>query len=136
MEKKITLYYDFQGWPVNIMSLKDILINLGFKEENGQLSISSDDEMLNAYPCLLEDDGMAYGVNPKFVTSVGDEYYDIDVKSLDIIDTKPDLLELKACKTEKRIDVFNLFIDGEASDKYLDNFVKNYNGEEEKENNA
>lgn len=66
--KKDTLVgYDFQGWPICQMNLKEILIGLGAREENNQLVFDLDDPTLEAYPRLFEDDGMGYGIDEQCI---------------------------------------------------------------------
>lgn len=69
---------DFQGWPVNAMTLREIIDKLGITYilDNGDKIIRSDRKhLLDAYPVILEDDGMGYGVNPRYVTSVDENVY-------------------------------------------------------------
>jgi len=70
---------DFQGWPINIMTLKEILLKLGFEEDDKTITLikgESSNEMLDSYPLLLEDDGMGYGVRPMFITEVNRLIYE------------------------------------------------------------
>lgn len=76
---------DFQGWPIYKLTLRDILKKLGFKDINGILYIKDDDEKLDRFVVTLNDDGMGYGVNEQYVTSVDsvssdkkDQYFFID----------------------------------------------------------
>lgn len=71
--------YDFQGWPVRKMTFREILLALGGKEENGKIIFdpTGQDSLLDTYPRTLEDDGMAYGVNPQYITEV--EIYEGEV---------------------------------------------------------
>ena len=64
--------YDFQGWPVRKMTLREILLALGGKENEGQIVFNMDDVNMffDAYPRTMEDDGMAYGINPQYITLV------------------------------------------------------------------
>ena len=62
--------YDFQGWPVYKMNIRSILKSLGFECEGGKWIIDDADPTLDIYPCVLEDDGMGYGVNEQCITSV------------------------------------------------------------------
>lgn len=119
----IHLCYDFQGWPCSIMNLKEILLDLGFEEKDGKISISSDNAILKAYPCLMEDDGMAYGINPKYVTCVDKNIYDTKIKGLET-DIDEETKSYVTYKTENQINIFNLFIDGEASDEYLEQMTE------------
>lgn len=64
---------DFEGWPIEAMTLREILERLGFTEENGVLEISRDNEILDSYPRLLVDDGMGYGVDQSFITEISNE---------------------------------------------------------------
>lgn len=61
--------FDFQGWPNYKMNLREILQSLGAVEKDGVIGFNTDDKVLDIYPVTLEDDGMAYGVNEKFVTT-------------------------------------------------------------------
>ncbi len=66
---------DFQGWPINKLTLKEILQEMGAIKVrdikgNDILGFNANDSVLNSYPRTLEDDGMGYGVNEKFITSV------------------------------------------------------------------
>ena len=115
------LVYDFQGWPVNGLTLREILLDItGFKEEDGKISIDSNNPILDAYPRILEDDGMGYGVSPKLVSEADPEIYEEEIDVLDIPDITKDaeelLKELEAepvitePKTHKEtIKVFNLW---------------------------
>lgn len=85
---------DFQGWPINILTLREILHKLGFEEDSKTIYLIKSEysnELLASYPMTLEDDGMAYGIKPMFITEVDNETY------------KDDGSKLK---------VFNLFRDG------------------------
>lgn len=70
---------DFEGWPVYKHSLRSILLDLGFNEieHDGKkyLSIEVTDKLLDAYPITLEDDGMGYGINKKYITEASKEIY-------------------------------------------------------------
>lgn len=67
---------DFQGWPINALTLREILEQLGFEEDvqTGKFSIANK-ELLDAYPLDLEDDGMAYGIRPMFIIEADREVY-------------------------------------------------------------
>lgn len=102
---------DFQGWPVKAMCLEDILRQLGFKETEEGFSIKKSNPLLSAYPRLLIDDGMGYGIDPQFITEVDTETYDDSVNAIDFV--KNDDSELgydEVVKTET-INVFNVFRD-------------------------
>lgn len=82
---------DFQGWPINALTLREILQRLGFIEYlPGEFTIGNL-ELLDSYPLTLEDDGMAYGIKLMFITEVDNEIYKND---------------------ESNLNVFNLFRDG------------------------
>ena len=70
---------DFQGWPINAMTLREIIKKLGitYTLDNGDEIIRSDRKhLLDAYPIILEDDGMGYGVNPQYITIVDTNVYE------------------------------------------------------------
>ena len=79
---------DFQGWPIEAMTLREIIKKLGitYTLDNGDEIIRSDRKhLLDAYPVILEDDGMGYGVNPRYITSVDNNVYqneDLEVFNL------------------------------------------------------
>ena len=62
------MYYDFQGWPVYKKTLREVLEGLGATVENGVIGFKTDNPVLDIYPRVLHDDGMAYGVDPRFIT--------------------------------------------------------------------
>lgn len=70
-----TISYDFQGWPMNAMTLLEILEKLGFKKEGNKVVGEISEDLLNAYPVLLEDDGMGYGVNQQYIIEVDNNIY-------------------------------------------------------------
>ena len=75
---------DFQGWPVNVLTLREILHKLGFIEYlPGEFTIGNL-ELLDSYPLTLEDDGMAYGIKPMFITEVDNEIYEDDNSNLNV----------------------------------------------------
>lgn len=100
---------DFQGWPVNALTLKEILKNLGFKEEDGKIFIDNENPILKAYPLLLEDDGMAYGVNPMFAIEVGKDIYEKKIKTIDYEIGEDPKLDIKRIVKDETINVFNIF---------------------------
>jgi len=59
--------YDFQGWPNYKMTLREILKSLGANVDNGVIGFKEKDPILDIYPKILEDDGMGYGVNERYV---------------------------------------------------------------------
>lgn len=91
-------------WPVYALTLRELLTEIGFEISECEDKIDFvcghlDRNLLDAYPMLLEDDGMGYGVNEKFITdSIStDVYYNENVKE----------------------DVFNVFIDKKSD--FVDN---------------
>lgn len=75
---------DFQGWPINALTLREILQRLGFIEYlPGEFTIGNL-ELLDSYPLTLEDDGMAYGIKPMFITEVDNEIYEDEVSHLNV----------------------------------------------------
>ena len=75
----IEITRDFQGWPVYMITLKDILQQLHFKEDDEKFYIEKSNQLLNAYPRTLEDDGMAYGINEEYITEVDSEMYETKI---------------------------------------------------------
>ena len=63
-------------WPINAMNLKEILENLEFENDGEKLFIKLDNPILKAYPVLLEDDGMGYGINEQFISEVDSTLYE------------------------------------------------------------
>ena len=50
------------------MTTRQILVSLGAVEQDGVVGFKSDDKTLDIYPTILEDDGMGYGVDAKYIT--------------------------------------------------------------------
>ena len=96
---------DFQGWPIYALTLKEILKQLGFTDTGDGYFIEKGNEILNAYPRLLEDDGMGYGIDSGFITLAEKDVYDFDRES-----TRQEerVKRYEAMNGEK---VFNLFIE-------------------------
>ena len=61
---------DFQGWPVYALTLKEILQELGAVEKDGVLGFDINDIRLSLIPNVYDDDGMAYGVNKRYISEV------------------------------------------------------------------
>ena len=99
---------DFQGWPVDAHTLEEILKDLGFKENKGSWSISKKSPLLKAYPRLLEDDGMGYGVNAEYITEADKEIYNQEIETFDYeaIGEPP---HYKQVLKKETIPVFNFF---------------------------
>lgn len=92
-EEKIVLQYDWQGWPVNAMKLKDILKELGFIDNGEKIFLphtEENDKLLNAYPRLLKDDGMGYGVDEEYICTAENDVFEETIG-------------------ENKVNVFNLF---------------------------
>lgn len=70
--------FDFQGWPVRKITLGEMLESIGFRkaERGGEeyYEMRADSPIFDVYPTVLEDDGIGYGVNERFITDscVGD----------------------------------------------------------------
>lgn len=73
----IRLGIDFQGWPICAKTLKEVLkdLNVIHEEEDGYYKIKADDIILDSYPCIFEDDGMGYGIKPKFIIEADYDVY-------------------------------------------------------------
>ena len=69
-KKEDIIDFDFQGWPVYKLNIRSILKSFGFECEDGKWIIDDADPTRDIYPCVLEDDGMGYGVNEQCITSV------------------------------------------------------------------
>ena len=100
---------DFQGWPVDMLTLEEILRFLGFKENKGSWTISKKNPLLKAYPRLFEDDGMAYGVNPQYITEVDTEIYDAKVNTIEFVPAADSPMGFKEIDVPTDIKVFNVF---------------------------
>lgn len=102
---------DFQGWPIKAYTVEEILRQIGAEETDSVFIIKKDNPILKAYPRLLEDDGMAYGVNPQYVTEVDTETYDQNIIGIEYVEDKDSELGYKENPTLKEIKVFNVFRD-------------------------
>lgn len=102
----IAIDYDFEGWPKYAHTLREILIALGAKvDENGNIVFNGDDELLDAYPYILEDDGMGYGVNERYATEIDKELWDNQIGG-------------------QEVKTFNIFADKVASEDRLKELQK------------
>ena len=67
--------FDFQGWPVRMVTLGEMLESIGFRkaDRDGEVyyEMKADSPIFDVYPSVLEDDGMGYGVNERFITDSG-----------------------------------------------------------------
>ena len=83
MVKKIQISEEVMGgWPLFTSTLRDILEELGFKEEGGKLSIELTEKnnlLLDSFVRLLTDDGMGYGVSPEYIVEVDNEPYETTI---------------------------------------------------------
>ena len=121
---------DFQGWPVTIKTLREMLDQLGFEEKDGFYGIPNNSELLDAYPRLFEDDGMAYGVNERYVTEASPDIYDTEIdylkrnikdKTIKLSDGKiitvPETIGYE--KGKQKIKVFNMFREKTPTDEFI-----------------
>jgi hypothetical protein len=98
---------DFQGWPEYAQTLREVLLSLGFEEDDKTITLVKSEEtnkLLDAYPRILHDDGMGYGIHQGFVTVVDDNVYEYG--------------ENKPNSVMKGVNVFNIF--GEIEEKGID----------------
>ena len=58
---------DWQGQPIQKLTLKDILIQLGAKTIDNKVCFDINNPILNLYPTRLADDGMGYGVDEQYI---------------------------------------------------------------------
>ena len=70
IEKDIITTEVMGGWPVYKRNVREILMSPGATEENGKISIDSNNHILDVYPHILIDDGMGYGVDDSYVVEV------------------------------------------------------------------
>ena len=77
MKNNDIIGFDFQGWPVEKLSLESILERLGatYNKETGNYEIPKDE--LQVIPKVYTDDGMGYGAMGWFVTDI--DYSDNDI---------------------------------------------------------
>lgn len=121
---------DFQGWPVKIKTLRELLDELGFEEKDGFIRISNDSKLLDAYPRLLSDDGMGYGVDEYYITETDYDTYDVNIDYL-IGVQKDKVVKLSSGKEfnipetigyekgKQKIKVFNMFKEKTPTDEYI-----------------
>lgn len=102
---------DFQGWPVTAMTLGEILHRLGFRKRFGLVCINANDPILKAYPRLLTDDGMGYGIRPEFVTEADRDTYEVDINAINYEVGEDPKLSITPYVEQETIKVFNLFRD-------------------------
>ena len=78
---------DFQGWPINALTLREILERLGFEEDDKTITFIKNEDtnkLLDAYPLLLEDDGMGYGINPMYIIECEAKVYTDEDSNLEV----------------------------------------------------
>lgn len=70
-KKENIINVDFQGYPEFKMSIKDIIEKLGavYNKETNKWEIPNE-EWLECFPMIIEDDGMGYGVNEQYIVDV------------------------------------------------------------------
>lgn len=102
---------DFQGWPIKAYTVAEILRQIGAEETDSVFVIKKDNPILDAYPCLLEDDGMAYGVNPQYLTTIDTEIHDKNIIGIEYVEDKDSELGYKEVPKLTNIKVFNVFRD-------------------------
>ena len=64
--------FDFQGWLIPNLTLRQILEKIGFVYDNETniLYIDNDNTLLDKCPNVIEDDGMGYGAKTRKVTHI------------------------------------------------------------------
>ena len=102
---------DFQGWPIGAMTLEEILEQLGFKKGMRRFYIDKNNHILKAYPRIIDDDGMAYGVNPRYITEADNSTYMNGIKTIDYKEDPTSELGYRQEVADEQIEVFNLFTD-------------------------
>lgn len=68
--KENIIGFDFQGWPIYKITIREMLKQLGAIERDGWIGFENDSKILDLFPVTFEDDSMAYGVNPQYITLV------------------------------------------------------------------
>lgn len=87
-KKEDLLDYDFQGWPVFRMSLREILLALGAREENGKYTFDDSNPAMDLYPVVLMDDSMGYGIDESNICEASLENDNITVFRARVPDDK------------------------------------------------
>lgn len=69
IDKAKVINFDFQGWPIERMNLRDIIKAIGgvYNSDTKKWEIP-DNSLLDIFPKILEDDGMGYGVNEQWIS--------------------------------------------------------------------
>lgn len=93
---------DFQGWPINAMTLKEILDKISTKSEDMEDNMTNycfDRKVLDSYVRILEDDGMGYGVNPRYIICADNNpYEDSEIKE-NVINMFGEPIDKDNCKS-------------------------------------
>lgn len=68
--------FEYGGWPIYKMTFRDVLVALGAeivtvetgpKSTDSFIGFNASNDVLDKYAITLEDDGMGYGVNEKYI---------------------------------------------------------------------
>lgn len=102
---------DSQGFPIYALTLRQVLKELGFEEKDGVVSINGDNPLLDAYPRLLMDDGMGYGILPQYMTCGDPNLYEVDINEIDYEVGEDKKLDITPIVKQEKIKVFNIFRD-------------------------
>lgn len=111
--KEDIVCYDFQGWPVYKMNLREILIALGGKTEGDTISFNLNAPLMDIYPRIFVDDGMGYGVDENVIVSVD---FSIEEKFINIFREKKPSAEqqeelIRQADSHMSIEKLEAFID-------------------------
>lgn len=96
-----------------MLTLSELLYNLGFKDDGEKMYLEKDNPLLYSYPIILEDDGMGYGVKPRFVTEAHRSIYPHKVKTIEFceINNEPGKQDIVEKIETENINVFTVFVD-------------------------
>lgn len=111
---------DFQGWPVKAMTWNEILQAIGIINEEPkceEYKVNINNPILNTYPKVLEDDGMGYGVNPRFIVSSDYMIYKDDELNEEVSNIFVEPINKEHCKMNR--------IKQEPSTEEITQFVNN-----------
>lgn len=72
IEDLTELDFDFQGWLIPNLTLRQILEQIGFvvDKETNRLYIDNNNSILDKCPNVIEDDGMGYGSITRKITHI------------------------------------------------------------------
>jgi hypothetical protein len=113
----IQIGIDFDGLPVEAMNLREILLKLGFKEEDGKIYIEKDNPIMRSYPALVRNDNMDFEQFTDFVVSVDKNIKKKVVNSIDYEVGEDPKLDIQRVDKKEPINVFKLGMD------FPDNFI-------------